>query len=254
MVLTTDNAVLLLNKSVGWTSNQALQKIKHLLQAKKAGHTGSLDPFATGLLPVCLGKATKIAQKLIDAIEQPLRIKNQTIRISTSIGLTFYPDDGENAGLLMQNADRAMYAAKDAGGSTYMLYSSELESTWRSRTFIINELEQALNDNQICVYYQPVIHAQNGTICAEALVRWQHPERGLISPMDFLPVAERMGLIGRIDDHVFAGVCQQIRQWRQQGLGDIAVSINRSAQGFGTQEGRLDWINHLQQLDLEQYK
>ncbi|MEX1200967.1 MAG: EAL domain-containing protein [Methylophaga sp.] len=195
--------------------------------------------------------AVSVAQKLIEIIEQPLRIKDQTIRVSTSIGLTFYPNDGENSGLLMQNADRAMYAAKDAGGSAYMLYSSELESTWRSRTFIINELEQALNDNQICVYYQPVIHVQSGIICAEALVRWQHPERGLISPMDFLPVAERMGLIGRIDDHVFAGVCQQIRQWQQQGLGDIAVSINRSAQGFGTQEGRLDWINHLQQLDLD---
>lgn len=195
--------------------------------------------------------AVMVAQKLIEIIEQPMRIKDQTIRVSTSIGLTFYPDDGEKSGLLMQNADRAMYAAKDAGGGAFMLYSSELESTWRSRTFIINELEQALNENQICIFYQPVIHADSGAISAEALVRWQHPERGLISPMDFLPVAERMGLIGRIDDHVFAGVCQQIRLWQQQGLGDIAVSINRSAQGFGTQEGRLDWITHLQSLGLD---
>lgn len=195
--------------------------------------------------------AVAVAQKLIDAIEQPLRIKNQTIRISTSIGLTFYPDDGENAGLLMQNADRAMYAAKDAGGSAFMLYSSELESTWRSRTFIINELEHALNEKQICIYYQPVIHAESGVISAEALVRWQHPERGLISPIEFLPVAERMGLIAKIDDYVFAGVCQQILDWQQQGLGDIPVSVNRSAQGFGAQEGRLNWISHLQQLDLD---
>ncbi|MDT8309808.1 MAG: EAL domain-containing protein [Methylophaga sp.] len=195
--------------------------------------------------------AVTIAQKLIEIVEQPLCIKDQTIRISTSIGLTFYPDDGENAGLLMQNADRAMYAAKDAGGSAFMLYSSELESTWQSRTFIINELEQALNENQICIYYQPLIHAETGAISAEALVRWQHPERGLITPAEFLPAAERMGLIARIDDHVFAGVCQQILLWQQQGYGDIAVSVNRSAQGFGTQEGRLDWIGHLQQLDLD---
>lgn len=195
--------------------------------------------------------AVAIAQKLNEIVEQPLRIKDQTIRVSTSIGLTFYPDDGENSGLLMQNADRAMYAAKDAGGSVFTLYSSELESTWQSRTFVINELEQALNENQICIYYQPVIHAENGAISAEALVRWQHPERGLISPAEFLPAAERMGLIARIDDHVFAGACQQILQWQQQGVGDIAVSVNRSAQGFGTQEGRLDWINHLQQLGLD---
>ena len=192
-----------------------------------------------------------MAQKLIETIEQPVRIKDQTIRISTSIGLTFYPDDAENAGLLMQSADRAMYAAKDAGGSAFMLYSSELESTWRSRTFIINELEQALSDKQICIYYQPVVHAETGLISAEALVRWQHPEQGLIPPMDFLPVAERMGLIAKIDDYVFAGVCQQILDWRQQGLGDIPVSVNRSAQGFGSQEGRLDWISHLQQLNLD---
>lgn len=195
--------------------------------------------------------AVAIAQKLIDVVEQPLRLKNQTIRISTSIGLTFYPDDGENAGLLMQNADRAMYAAKDAGGSAFMLYSSELESSWRSRTFIINELEHALSENQIVIFYQPVIHAGSGTVSAEALVRWQHPERGLISPVDFLPVAERMGLIAKIDDYVFAGVCHQIRQWQDQGLGDIAVSINRSAQGFGLREGRLDWIDHLQKLQLD---
>ena len=195
--------------------------------------------------------AVAVAQKLIEVIEQPLRIKNQTIRVSTSIGLTFFPDDGENAGLLVQNADRAMYAAKDAGGSAFMLYSSELESTWRSRTFIINELEQALSENQIIIFYQPVIHAESGIISAEALVRWQHPERGLISPVDFLPVAERMGLIAKIDDYVFACVCHQIRQWQQQGLGDIAVSINRSAQGFGLREGRLDWIEHLQKMQLD---
>lgn len=195
--------------------------------------------------------AVAVAQKLIEVIEQPLRIKDQTLRVSTSIGLTFYPDDGENAGLLVQNADRAMYAAKDAGGSAFMLYSSELESTWQSRTFIINELQQALSENQICIYYQPVVHAHSGAISAEALVRWQHPQRGLIAPAEFLPAAERMGLIAKIDDYVFAGVCQQIRQWQQQGLGDIAVSINRSAQGFGNQEGRLDWISHLQQLALD---
>lgn len=195
--------------------------------------------------------AITVAKKLIETIEKPLKIKDQVVRVSTSIGLTFYPDDGHNAGLLMQNADRAMYAAKDSGGNAYTLYSSELESTWRSRAFIINELEQALKAKQICIFYQPVTNAKTGQLSAEALVRWQHPERGLIPPMEFLPVAERMGLIAKIDDYVFAAVCEQIQQWQSQGFGDIPVSINRSAYGFANLDGRLDWIEHLKAHSIE---
>ncbi|WP_187287370.1 EAL domain-containing protein [Methylophaga frappieri] len=194
--------------------------------------------------------AVQIAQKIIDAIQQPLKIHNQAIRITTSIGLTVYPDDGATPGLLLQNADRAMYSAKDANGGVYRRYNAELESTWQSRAFILHELETALAEGQFEIYYQPVIHARNGAISAEALVRWRHPERGVISPAEFLPVAERMGLIGKIDDFVFAQVCFQIRHWQDNGMGDIAVSINRSAQDFGNLTGRLDWVDYIQQHEI----
>ncbi len=188
--------------------------------------------------------AVSIARKLITEIEKPLTIKEQTLRVTTSIGVTFYPDDALETGMLIQNADRSMYAAKDMGGSAFKFYTSELESSWRSRTFILNELEAAIEKGQLEVYYQPLIPAstQDSVISAEALVRWQHPERGLIPPADFLPQAERMGMIEKIDDYVFSQVCRQIKAWQVRGLGDVYVSVNRSAHNFGNQRGRLDWL------------
>ncbi len=188
--------------------------------------------------------AVNIARKLITEIEKPITIKEQTLRVTTSIGVTFYPDDALETGMLIQNADRSMYAAKDMGGSAFKFYTSELESSWRSRTFILNELEAAIEKGEIEVYYQPLIPAatQDSVISAEALVRWQHPERGLITPAEFLPQAERMGMIEKIDDFVFSQVCRQIKAWQVHGVGDIYVSVNRSAHNFGNQRGRLDWL------------
>lgn len=188
--------------------------------------------------------AVNIARKLITEIEKPITIKEQTLRVTTSIGVTFYPDDALETGMLIQNADRSMYAAKDMGGSAFKFYTSELESSWRSRTFILNELEAAIEKGEIEVYYQPLIPAstQDAVISAEALVRWNHPERGLIPPAEFLPQAERMGMIEKIDDFVFSQVCRQIKAWQVRGLGDVYVSVNRSAHNFGNQRGRLDWL------------
>jgi len=188
--------------------------------------------------------AVNVARKLISEIEKPITIKEQTLRVTTSIGVTFYPDDALETGILIQNADRSMYAAKDMGGSAFKFYTSELESSWRSRTFILNELESAIEKGEIEVYYQPLIPANtaDSVISAEALVRWQHPERGLIPPAEFLPQAERMGMIEKIDDFVFSQVCRQIKAWQVRGVGDVYVSVNRSAHNFGNQRGRLDWL------------
>lgn len=198
-------------------------------------------------------QAVQIAQKLIAEIEKPIRINEQSLRVTTSIGITFYPDDALDAGMLIQNADRAMYAAKDMGGSAFKFYTSELESSWRSRTFIINELEAAIERGELEVFYQPLLASNNveSSISAEALVRWRHPERGLLSPSDFLSQAERMGMIEKVDDFVFCEVCRQIKAWQSQGLGDIHVSVNRSAHNFGSQRGRLDWLAYLQQQGID---
>lgn len=197
--------------------------------------------------------AVAIAQKLIHEIEQPLTIKEQTLRVTTSIGVTFYPDDAEEAGMLIQNADRSMYAAKDMGGSAFKFYTSELESSWRSRTFIISELEAAIERGELEVFYQPLLAVNSDDVCisAEALVRWQHPQRGLIPPAEFLPQAERMGMIEKIDDYVFRQVCLQIKNWQQRGIGDVHVSVNRSAHNFANQRGRLDWLAVIREQGID---
>lgn len=197
--------------------------------------------------------AVQVAQKLIAEIEQPIKLKQQSLRITTSIGITFYPDDALDAGILIQNADRAMYAAKDMGGSAFKFYTSELESSWLSRTFIINELETAIEKGELEVFYQPLLSTKKAEACisAEALVRWRHPERGLLSPSEFLPQAERMGMIEQIDDFVFRQVCQQIKLWKQSDLGEIHISVNRSAHNFGNQRGRLDWLAHIEEQGVD---
>lgn len=196
--------------------------------------------------------AVNIAQKLISDIEKPMTIKGQNIRVTTSVGITFYPDDAMDTGMLIQNADRAMYAAKDLGGNAFKFYTTELELSWLSRTFILNELEAAIEKGEIEVYYQPLIPANTDSVCqsAEALVRWHHPERGVISPADFLPQAERMGMIEKIDDFVFRQVCHQIKAWQAKGLGDVHISVNRSAHNFGNQRGRLDWLAYIREQGI----
>lgn len=196
--------------------------------------------------------AVSIAQKLISEIEKPITIDNQNIRVTTSVGVTFYPDDAVDTNMLIQNADRAMYAAKDSGGSAFKFYTTELELSWLSRTFILNELEAAIENGEIEVYYQPLISAntEDTSLSAEALVRWNHPERGLIPPADFLPQAERMGMIEKIDDFVFSHVCRQIKTWQANGLGDVHVSVNRSAHNFGNQRGRLDWLAYIREQQI----
>ncbi|WP_438971052.1 EAL domain-containing protein [Methylophaga sp.] len=197
--------------------------------------------------------AVSVAQKLITAIEKPITIKDQTLRITTSVGITFYPDDAIETGMLIQNADRAMYAAKEMGGSAFKFYTTELELSWLSRTFIMNELEAAIDKGEIEVHFQPLIAANTDSPCrsAEALVRWHHPERGVISPADFLPQAERMGMIEKIDDFVFSQVCRQIKAWQLKGLGDVHVSVNRSAHNFGNQRGRLDWLSCIREQGID---
>lgn len=195
--------------------------------------------------------AINVAKSLISEIEKPVEIQGQTLRLSTSIGVTFFPDDAAEPGMLIQNADRAMYAAKDMGGSAFKFYNAELAASWQARTFIMNELESALSRQELIVYYQPIISLSlNHALYAEALVRWNHPVRGMIPPSDFLPQAERMGLIDKIDDYVFKRVCDDLKQWTNSGRAVPHISINRSAHNFGGQRARLDWLAYLREVSI----
>ena len=163
-----------------------------------------------------------------------------------------YPTDVQNAEQLMRNADSALFKAKSNGRSTYAFYSEELTSQARQRVELVTALRQALEQGQLRLHYQPIYDLRQGTISGfEALVRWQHPEKGLIAPGAFIPIAEETGLISAIDHWVLEQACNQAREWLGQGhpLGFIAVNI--SSRLFGNGELDLQVATILARSGLE---
>lgn len=147
-----------------------------------------------------------------------------------------YPTDVQNVEQLMRNADSALFKAKSSGRSTYAFYSEELTSQARQRVELVTALRQALEHGQLRLHFQPIYDLHQGTIAGfEALVRWQHPQKGLIAPGIFIPIAEETGLIGAIDNWVLEQACDQAREWLGQGhaLGFIAVNISSRLFGNG---------------------
>jgi len=179
-------------------------------------------------------EATRATQRLIGAISQPYVIDSHDFRVGCSVGLSFYPDDGGNADELIRAADAAMYRAKEEGRNTYRLYAPEMDTRVRSQL----ALETALRDtaetgNGLSVHYQPIFDRESGALhSAEALLRWTHPERGPVSPGEFIPLAERSGLIIPLGRAVMRMVCTQLKAWQQAGLDPVPVAINLSARQF----------------------
>ena len=149
------------------------------------------------------------------------------VNLSASIGIVLYPEHGHHAKMIA-NADAAMYAAKRAGGSTYAFFEPRMELDAREQLALQNDLRHAIERHELQLYYQPKIHAKSGQITGvEALLRWQHPVRGFVSPGLFIPIAERFGLIGAIGNWVIDEACRQMSDWRRQGL-RMRVAVNLS--------------------------
>lgn len=163
----------------------------------------------------------------------PFFINDQEHHISGSIGIALSPCDGKSIGKLMKNADTAMYKAKEAGRNRFCFYQVAMAENISDRLSLNNDLYQALKNDEFVVYYQPQVEAATGYITGmEALVRWQHPERGLVSPASFLPLAEENGLIVPISDRVLEKACKQIAKWRNKGLKVPHVAVNISTKHF----------------------
>lgn len=171
----------------------------------------------------------RVAGKLLEAFARDFQLDGRSLTTSLSIGIASFPEDGEDVSTLMKNADAAMYQAKDHGRNTYHFFSMEMNQRAWEDLVVTDELRTAIREDHLEVHYQPIVGLPDCRIVAlEALVRWHHPERGLIPPGEFIPVAERNGLIGILGDWVFQAVCRQVRSWQDVGISDLRVAVNIS--------------------------
>jgi diguanylate cyclase (GGDEF)-like protein/PAS domain S-box-containing protein len=177
------------------------------------------------------------ARKTLRALTAPHSIDGQSLEINVSIGVSTYPTDGQDAESLMNRADNAMYEAKQAGGNDYQFFRHEMHAQLAERKSLEADLRRALGRNEFVLHYQPMLNLQTGQITGvEALIRWLHPQRGLLYPGQFVPVAEECGLILGIGQWVLLEACKQSRAWRNAGLAIGCVSVNVSAIEFGAKD------------------
>jgi diguanylate cyclase (GGDEF)-like protein len=177
--------------------------------------------------------AAKIAQKIIETLKIPFTLGERELFVTTSIGISLYPIDGTDPDTLVRNADTAMYRAKDSGRDNYQLYAPAMNAHALERLALENMLRKALTQKELVVYYQPLIDATSRMIVGvEALIRWNHPQLGLLSPAHFISVAELSGLIVPIGNWVLRTACKQVKAWHKRLDYDLTVSVNLSARQF----------------------
>jgi EAL domain-containing protein (putative c-di-GMP-specific phosphodiesterase class I) len=177
----------------------------------------------------------------------------EEVYVSASMGITFFPDDGVDGAVLLKNADQAMYAAKQHGRNRFRFFTSAMQEAAQARKRIIADLRVALAENQFCLHYQPIVDLRTGAIRkAEALVRWEHPEHGTVSPAAFVRIAEETGMIVELGEWVFRAAARQAAAWRNALHPDFQVSVNVSPVQF--QSSGIDhdaWLAHLQHLQIK---
>ena len=174
-----------------------------------------------------------IAQKILDSITRPFIIKGKELHIGASIGISIFPEDGVDMETLLKNSDIAMYHAKESGRGNYQFFSSEMNEHATEKQSMISDLRHAAERGELFLVYQPVVDMQSGKIASmEVLLRWKHPEKGMISPVKFIPLAEESGLILPIGDWVIRTACEQLKHWQNQGYEVPRLAINLSAKQF----------------------
>lgn len=182
-------------------------------------------------------KLEQICTKIMANISNPFYIQDHEINISISIGISIYPSDGKTGDQLLLNADRAMYTAKDKGRNNFQFYSTEMNVQALERMELENQLRKSIQNDEFFLHYQPKVDAKTGDITgSEALLRWNHPEFGMVSPATFIPLAESTGLIVPIGEWVLKEACRQHKEWLDQGINIKPVSVNISAKQFITQD------------------
>lgn len=198
------------------------------------------DEFAIVMGDLHAGhEVVDVVRKVLDAVEVPFDIDGAGALVTSSVGIAIFPDDAESCDELIRNADTAMYGAKEGGRNTYRFYQRSMTQLAQSRLYLEQALRRALQQNELEVWYQPQISLQDGAcVGVEALVRWRDPVRGLVSPAEFIPLAEQSGLIVPIGEQVFELACQAVARWREAGLGFGRLGVNVA----GAQITRSDFV------------
>ncbi len=192
------------------------------------------------LIPDITGRedAVMIVSKIFDQLKQPVELEGHEVFVSFSIGIALFPQDGASMEVLVKNADMAMYHTKSHGKNGYEFFSDNMKGLFQQQLSMENGIRRALEENQFELFYQPQVEVNSGRVCGlEALLRWHHPERGLMLPDDFVPLSEESQLIIRIGNWVLEAACSELNKWIKAGLEDIILAVNISAaqlqqQGF----------------------
>ncbi|MDO8707072.1 EAL domain-containing protein [Pseudomonas sp.] len=195
----------------------------------------------------------RVAEDIRQSLFKPFQLGNEITYISASIGITLHPDDAAETENLLKNADQAMYAAKNKGSNRFEYFTQSMQQAAQARLRLTNELRGALAAGQFRVYYQPIVNLATGHINkAEALIRWQHPVRGIVGPVEFIPLTEETGLIVEIGDWIFKESARQLKLWRTSYNAGFQISVNVSPVQLcntGSLGGKA-WFSYLQGLDL----
>ncbi|MBI5163889.1 MAG: EAL domain-containing protein [Magnetospirillum sp.] len=189
--------------------------------------------------------APTVAQRILDSLRRPFDLAGREAFISASIGITVYPDDAGDAATMLQNADAAMYRAKEQGKANFQFFTPDMHAAVEERLAIKNGLSKAFERDELMLWFQPKLDLASRTISGvEALLRWQAADLGMVSPSRFIPVMEETGLIGRVGEWAIAAACRQHRAWRDQGLPPLRVAVNLSVRQL-RQPGFVDAVERI---------
>jgi diguanylate cyclase (GGDEF)-like protein/PAS domain S-box-containing protein len=177
--------------------------------------------------------ASLVAKTILDSLAQPLMLGNQEVFVTVSIGISLFPADSDEPAALLRNADAAMYRAKDMGRNNFQFYTAEMNARTHQRLRLESSLRRAIERREFVLHYQPKASIRTGEITGvEALICWNHPERGIVPPSEFIPLLEDTGLIVPVGEWVLQSACAQARQWQDAGLGPLRIAVNSSAREF----------------------
>ena len=192
----------------------------------------------------------EISKLILEDFKKPYHIRDYELYLTTSIGISTYPEDGLDSNSIMKNADLALYKAKELGGNSYYVYGDEIKSKGLEKMMLVSQLRQGIKNNELVLHYQPQVDILTGEISGlEALVRWQHPELGLLYPDKFIPLAEETGLIVQIGEWVLKEACTQVKYWTDLDQ-NIVMSVNISARQFQRRDFIKEIIDILNEVGL----